>query len=122
MVFSENVGRAHVAAERMPVGSRYILSDQYVTLTELVQEIYTQLNIKRALPKVMPVWVGRVVASAGEFISGIINVKPLIAKGEFTFLQWQAIPNGQKAERELGIEYVRWQEGLKRVIELQKQS
>ena len=122
VVFSEDVGKAHVAAEAMPTGSRYILSDQYVTLTDLVQEIYQQLNIKRDMPKVMPVWVGRLVASAGELIAGIINKKPLIAKGELTFLQWQAIPDGQKAEHELGTDYVRWQDGLKRVIELQKLS
>ncbi|MCL6270823.1 NAD-dependent epimerase/dehydratase family protein [Sansalvadorimonas sp. 2012CJ34-2] len=122
VVYSENVGEAHVAAESMPAGSRYIVSDQYVTLTELVGQIHSQLKIKRAVPKVMPVWVGKALAGAGEFIAGIINRSPLIAKGELTFLQWQAIPNGQKATKELGISYVGLQDGLNRTIELQKQG
>ncbi len=120
VVYSENVGEAHVAAESMPAGSRYIVSDQFVTLTELVEKIYKQLDIKRAVPKVMPFWVGKMLAGVGEFISGIINKSPLIAKGELTFLQWQAIPNGQKAARDLGIHYVDLQEGLKRTVELQQ--
>ncbi|WP_281645663.1 NAD-dependent epimerase/dehydratase family protein [Parendozoicomonas sp. Alg238-R29] len=119
VVYSENVGKAHVAAESMPSGSRYILSDQYVTLTELVGLIHKQLNIKRNIPHVMPVWVGSVIATTGEWIAGLINKKPLIAKGELTFLQWQAIPNGQKATKELGINYVGLQEGLQKTIELQ---
>ena len=120
IVYSENVGEAHVAAERMPAGSRYIVSERFVTLTELVEQIHSQLEIKRSVPKVMPVWVGRMIAGVGEFVAGIINKNPLIAKGELTFLQWQAIPDGQRAVQELGIQYVGLQDGLRQTIRLQE--
>jgi len=118
VVYSEDVGRAHVEAEAMESGERYILSEQYLTLTDLVAEIHKQLNIKRAVPKVMPVWVGRLIANVGEFISSFINKNPLIAKGELTFLQWQAIPNGQKATDQLNINYMPFEKGLSNTIEL----
>ncbi len=118
IVYSEDVGAAHVKAETKTSGERYILSDQYITLTELVSQIHQTLEIKRAIPKVMPLWVGKLIASVGEWIAGFINKNPLIAKGELTFLQWQAIPNGGKSKAELGIKYVTLQQGLERTISL----
>ena len=118
VVYSEDVGRAHVRAESMKSGERFILSEQYLTLTDLVAEIHKQLNIKRSVPKVMPVWVGKLIASVGELIAGVINKNPLIAKGELTFLQWQAIPNGQKATRDLDVNYMPFEQGLSNTIKL----
>jgi len=118
VVYSEDVGKAHVEAEQMAAGSRYIVSDRYVTLTELVSLIHSKLDIKRSVPKVMPVWVGKLIATVGEFIASIINKSPLIAKGELTFLQWQAIPIGTKAAKELAVEYVQLEDGLDKTIAL----
>jgi len=66
----------------------------------------------------MSVWVGKLIATVGEFIASIINKSPLIAKGELTFLQWQAIPIGTKAAKELAVEYVQLEDGLDKTIAL----
>ena len=84
----------------------------------MVSQIHQTLEIKRAVPKVMPLWVGKLIVSVGEWIAGFINKNPLIAKGELNFLQWQAMPNGGKSTSELGIEYVPLQQGLERTISL----
>ena len=118
VVYSEDVGEAHVRAEAAHCGARFILSERYITLKALVEAIHPLLGIARPLPKVMPVWVGKMIAQVGEWLAAIINRPPLIAHGELTFLQWQAIPIGLRAQDELGIEYTTLEQGLKQTIDL----
>lgn len=116
LVYSEDVGEAHVLAEQAQTGERFIVSERYLSLTEMVAEVYRELGMNKRLPIVLPTWLGKALASVGERVANVINKPPLVAKGEFHFLQWQAIPNGSKVQRELGVRLTPFDEGLKHTI------
>jgi dihydroflavonol-4-reductase len=117
VVFAADVGEGHVlAAEKAESGSRYILSDRYFTLTEVAAEVVRQLGLRR-VPPVMPLWIGKLVAAAGESISRRTGRPPLIPKGQLHFLQWEARPQADRAKRELGWTPTPFTEGLARTLE-----
>lgn len=116
VVFSEDVARGHIlAAQKAKSGDRFILSESYQTLTDVARVICGQLGIKK-LPPAMPLWMGRAISAAGEALSSLTGKPPLIPKGQLHFLQWQAIPDGSRAMRELGWEPVKFEEGIRRTI------
>lgn len=103
VVYAPDVGEGHVlAAEKADIGERFILSDQYLSLQDLAKIVYEELNISKRFPMVMPLPLAKIVADVGEMVADLINKPPLIPKGQLTFLQWQAIPSSDKAQRELG--------------------
>ncbi|MBI2424481.1 MAG: NAD-dependent epimerase/dehydratase family protein [Candidatus Hydrogenedentes bacterium] len=117
VVYSEDVGEGHVLAEEKGVpGGRYILSDIYFTLTEISGLIVKALN-KKSVPPVMPLWMGEVIATAGEGWSRISGKAPLIPRGQLHFLQWQARPRADRACAELGWTRLPLKEALTRTIQ-----
>lgn len=103
VVYGPDVGEGHVlAGEQAAVGSRFILSDQYLPLSALAKTVYEELNIKKRFPVTMPLPIAKVVSDVGEVVANIINKPPLIPKGQLTFLQWQAVPSSEKALQTLG--------------------
>ena len=116
VVYTDDCALGHaLAEERAPIGSRYILSDRYMDLLELAQAVAEAASLSKT-PPVMPVWVARMVAGAGEFVSSIINRPPLLPKGQLHMLQWRARPSCRKAREELGWDPVPFLEGLQRAI------
>jgi nucleoside-diphosphate-sugar epimerase len=117
MVFAPDVGEGHVlAGEQALIGSRYILSEGYYTLTELAQAVYAEQGVERRLPLVVPLTAARLMASTGEWISRFTHRPPLLAKGTLVFALWQAIPNSQKAQRELGWQPTPLKAGIRETI------
>jgi len=117
VVFAPDVGEGHVlAGEKAPIGSRYILSEAYYSLTELAQAVYAEVGLEKRPPPTIPPAVARLIASSGEWISQFTHRPPLIAKGALIFLLWQAIPSSQKAQRELGWKPTPLQEGIRETI------
>lgn len=116
LVYSEDVGEGHVLAEeRASVGDRFILSEDYFKLDELASRIIAALGMKKT-PPVMPLWMGKLVASVGEGVSGITGKPPLIPKGQLHFLQWQARPSGARAKAQLGWQPRGFDAGLRETI------
>ena len=116
VVYSEDVAEGHILAEeKAEVGSRYILSESYWSLTQLVQQAVFALKLRKC-PPTMPLWVAKLVAWAGMLFSRITNKPPLIASGELHFLQWQAIPSSAKAQKELDWRPKAFEEGLQETI------
>ena len=117
LVYGPDAGEAHVlAAEQAELGERYILCDQYFTLTALATAVSKELNNgakKYSVPAVMPLWVAKGISIVGEAVSSIIKQPPLMPKGQLHFLQWQAIPVSKKAQKELGWNITPFQKGLK---------
>lgn len=102
LVYSEDVGLGHVLAEEKGhVGERFILSQQYYELTELAEMARPLLGLRR-IPPVMPLWLGNVLSIAGEAVANVIGRPPLIPRGQFLFLQWQAQPQHRHALERLG--------------------
>lgn len=117
MVYAPDVGEGHLlAGELAPIGSRYILSESYCTLTELAQVVYAEVGLQKRPPPAIPVAAARLLASAGEWISQFTHKPPLLAKGALVFLLWQAIPNSAKAQRELGWKPTPFKEGIRETI------
>jgi dihydroflavonol-4-reductase len=118
VVFAPDVGEAHfLAEEKGSTGDRFILSESYFDLTNLVIKILKELNITKKPPVVVPLPLVMAISTIGEWWSGISNKPPLIPKGQLHFLQWQAKPISKKAIDKLGWKPTPFQEGLRQTIQ-----
>lgn len=120
VVYSDDVALGHLLAEKhAAIGSRYILSESTHSLTEIAEAVRRETTTSgRAskVPPVMPMAVAKVVAAAGEFISGWTGKPPLLPKGQLEFLQYGAVPSGQKAIDELGWKPRSFEQGLRETL------
>ena len=64
----------------------------------------------------MPTAIAKIVASVGEFVSGITGKPPLLPKGQLEFLQYGARPSGAKAMRELDWRPRSFEQGLRETL------
>lgn len=116
VVFAPDVGVGHVLAEeKAKPGARYILSERYLSFTELAQAVLDAAGQKQKL-RVMPLGVARAVSSVTEAGARVLNVPPLIPRGQLTFLQWEARPANRRAQQELGWRPTPFDEGLQRTL------
>lgn len=111
VVYSEDVAAGHLAAESAAVGSRYILSESLLTLTEVAAIVSAQLGHKK-LPPVMPFWVAKIVSMSGEALAKFSGKAPLIPKGQLVFMQWYSEPLNHKARQELGWQPKSFEQGV----------
>jgi nucleoside-diphosphate-sugar epimerase len=117
VVFAPDVGEGHVLAEEhAAIGSRYILSEAYYTIAELAETVLAELGLEKRPPPTIPLPVARAIASIGEWVAQFTHRPPLIAKGGLYFLQWQARPRSERAQRELGWKPTPLCEGLRKTI------
>jgi dihydroflavonol-4-reductase len=102
-VFAPDVGEGHVLAEELAApGSRFILCEAYYTLTEIARAVLAEAGLDRQPPPTVPLAAARAIAWLGEGAARFTGRPPLIARGSLSFLQWQAHPCSEKAQRELG--------------------
>jgi dihydroflavonol-4-reductase len=117
VVYSDDVALGHLLAEKnATIGARYILSESTHSLTAIAEAVRRETAASgRAskVPPVMPTAVAKLVAAAGEFISGFTGKPPLLPKGQLEFLQYGAVPSGAKAMRELGWRPRTFEQGLR---------
>ncbi|MFN2377021.1 MAG: NAD-dependent epimerase/dehydratase family protein [Candidatus Binatia bacterium] len=120
VVYSEDVARGHLLAERLaPVGARYILSESTHSLSAIAEAVQRETGADgrgSKVPPVMPMAVAKVVAAVGEFVSGWTGTPPLLPKGQLEFLQYGAVPSGEKAVRELGWNPRPFEQGLRETL------
>jgi dihydroflavonol-4-reductase len=117
VVFAPDVGEGHVLAEEhAAIGSRYILSESYNTLSELAQTVLSELRLERQPPPTIPLPVARGIAWISEMVARFTRRPPLFYKGGLYFVQWQARPQSEKAQRELGWKPTPLREGLRKTI------
>jgi dihydroflavonol-4-reductase len=117
MVYVDGVVQGHLAAaDRGVDGERYILTDAYVTLKQLAEEVVRVAGRGR-VPPVMPVPVAKVFAATGEAVSRVIRKPPMLARGQLHFFQWQARADSSKAQRELGFTPTPLEDGVRRTLE-----
>jgi len=116
VVYSDDVALGHVLAEKnAPVGARYILSESTHALTAIAEAVSRATGAGgrgSKVPPVMPIAIAKIVASVGEFVSGLTGKPPLLPKGQLEFLQYGAVPSGEKAMRELGWKPRSFEQGL----------
>ncbi|KAL6048422.1 NAD-dependent epimerase/dehydratase family protein [Balamuthia mandrillaris] len=128
LIYGPDVGEAMVlAAEAEEDGKKngecYILSAEFVKLQDLarmVKEVYAELDPLAAqrmkVPSVMPLFVGRAVASGGELWSKLTGSKPLVQRGQVEFLAGACPGDSSKAEKELGWRSTPLRSGLLEVL------
>lgn len=103
VVYIDGCARAHLAAAAGGVsGERYLIADTHVTNQELAREILAQSDLRR-VPPTAPTWLMRGLAKGGERVAKLLDVPPLIAEGQLTFMQWNVRVDSSKAQDELGF-------------------
>lgn len=116
VVLCDDVAVGHLLAEEKgPVGSRYILSESFVSLSEFARAVCEEAGYGR-VPPVMPVALAKAVAAAGEAVSSITQRPPLLPKGQLHFLLLGVRPTARRARGELGWSPTPLREGLRRTL------
>lgn len=115
VVLSDDVARGHLALEQAPVGSRAILSERFVSLVELARELVRAAGHGK-VPRVLPVWLAKVVSATGEGLAKLTRRPPLIPAGQLQFLLEDVHPSSERARRELGWTPVPFPEAMDRAV------
>ena len=94
----------------------YILSDSYVTFTDLAEAV-AALEPDAKLPPVMPLTLARAIAAGGEMVAKLTRKPPLIPRGGLHFLSSHAAPDSAKAVEELNWQISPLNEGLEKSLD-----
>jgi nucleoside-diphosphate-sugar epimerase len=117
LVFVEGVASGHLlAAERGADGERYILSDCHTSMREFAEAVVRVAGRGR-VPPVLPPWLAKALAAAGEAVSRVIRRPPLLSHGQLYYFMWDAHPDSSRAQRELGWQPTPLEEGIRRTLE-----
>lgn len=115
LVYIDDVGVGHVlAADKGTVGQRYILCGNTVTLDEWAELISKLSGIRT--PPVLPSFLVSLYALFGEFRSRFTKHPPVLSWETFRIASHGFRVDGSKAKKELGIEYMSLEEGLRKAI------
>ncbi|WP_338674129.1 NAD-dependent epimerase/dehydratase family protein [Streptomyces sp. SCSIO 30461] len=101
VVFADDVAKGQVLAANAPVGSRWILSDTYLTMREIAQAVAAAAPGAKVPPS-MPAPIALAVAALGEGVSRITRRPPLLSFGELHFLRSHSVPDASAARTHLG--------------------
>lgn len=116
VVYVDGCADAHLAAaEHGRAGERYLVSDCRVTNRELAAAIATAAGLAR-VPPVAPAWLMGAVATSMEALGRWFGVAPLIARGQFDFLQWFVDVDTAKAQAELRFTPTPLGEGVAKTV------
>lgn len=114
--YVDEVAKAHLAAiDKGKKGERYLLSDRYVSNAELGALIVKEAGLPR-VPPTAPTLLMKGLAAVMEPLAQRFGFTPLIAKGQLSFVLWQARVDSSKAQRELGYQPFSLEEGVRRTI------
>jgi len=116
-VLAEDVAKGHLLAEKKAsVGERFILSETYYSLREFVGLVLEIEKMPLKFPFTIPYPIAKIIAIIGEAIAKLTRRAPLVQKGQLIFLQWQSIPNSNKAIKQLNWSPTPIKEGLIKTI------
>lgn len=115
VVFTEDVSQGHLLAAEAPIGTRWILSDCYLTMTAIAELVRTLVPTSR-VPRTMPTALATTLAAAGEAVARVIRRPPLLAAGELYFLRSHSLPDSSRAHSQLGWHTTELQEGFARTL------
>jgi dihydroflavonol-4-reductase len=122
LALADDVAAAHLAAfDRGRSGERYIAADGFATMRELCETVVATAGRGR-VPRTLPAAVARALARGGELLSRLTRRPPWWAAGDLHWLLWQARADASKAERELGVTFPLWPEGVRQTVEWLEES
>ncbi len=116
VVLCDDVAAGHLLAEeKAPVGSRYILSESFVSLHEFASVVCEESGCGK-VPPVLPVGIAKVTAAAGELVARVTRRPPLLPRGQLHFLLLGVRPLAKKARDELGWNPTPLQDGMRKTL------
>jgi dihydroflavonol-4-reductase len=116
-VYCHDVATGHLLAEeRAAVGSRYILSDVTLSLTQFAEAVCAVAGRGR-VPPLMPTWLAWGVAAGGEALARITRKPPLVSRGQVHFIGTRAQPTSRRIQTELGWKPTPLHEGLRATLD-----
>ena len=96
-VYVDDVAAGHLSAfDRGSPGERYVLTDGYAPMRELLSVAVEEAG-RGWVPPTLPVPLARAMATGGEAVSRLIRRPPLLGAGQLHFLLWQARADSSKA-------------------------
>ena len=116
VVLCDDVAVGHrLAEEKGEAGSRYILSESFVSLAEFARTVCEEAG-RGKVPPVIPIRLAKMLAAAGEAVSRRTGKPPLLPRGQLHFLLLGVRPVADKAKEELGWKPASLREGLRRTV------
>jgi len=126
VVFSEDVGKAHVLVETLPPGSCFLATESYQTLANIAFKIDSSMRFYRGggdktlgkgttIPHVLKPWLAQTISSVGERISSLTSTPPLIPSGQLEGLLLEAEPMNIKLTR-LGWKPLPFKMGIRKTV------
>jgi len=116
LVLAQDVAAAHLAAfDHGRAGERYIAADGFATMRELC-ETAIAIAGRGKVPHTIPAVISRALAGGGELLARLTRRPPLFAAGDLHWLLWEARADASKTERELGVTFTPWREGIRRTV------
>lgn len=115
LVLTEDLTAGQLLAAQAPVGSRWILSDRYLTMREIAEHVHA-LVPRAKIPGVLPSPVATVLATAGEAMARVTHHPPMLASGELSFLRSHSLPDAHHARQDLGWTNTPPAEGFERTL------
>jgi dihydroflavonol-4-reductase len=116
LVHVDDVAAGHLAAlEHGRPGERYILADGFAIARDLVRVAVEEAGRGWVPPSLSPA-LARRLAALGERAARLVRRPPPLPAGQLHFLLWQARADSSKAQRELGLEFVPWERGIRQTV------
>ena len=117
VAYVDGVTDVHLAAaEKGASGERYLVADEHVNHVQLALATLKAAGRPSRAPPVGPVPVLKVMAGVMEPLARVFGFTPLIAKGQLSFLLWDAHVDASKARRELGFQPMPLERGVASTI------
>jgi dihydroflavonol-4-reductase len=116
VAYSEDVADGHIrAAAQAPVGARYLLTEDFHTLTEIARTV-ARAEPRAKVPRVMPLGVARAVSTVGEGVARVIGRPPMIPRSVLQFLERGSRPSSARAQAELGWTPTPFDKGVEQTL------
>ena len=103
------------ACDKGKKGECYILSNRYVEIKELLDNISEVMNIKK-IKTILPMWIAKLTAPLSEKYYAILKEAPLYTRYSLYTLQSNSNFSNQKAKKELGYKNRELNETIKDTI------
>jgi nucleoside-diphosphate-sugar epimerase len=116
VVYVDGCTDVHLAAaERGVSGERYLVSDAHVSTAALAGAVLQAAGGGRA-PPTGPALLLQGLAAVSEPLARVFGFTPLVARGQLSFMLWDARVDASKAKRELGFRPTPLSEGVARTV------
>ena len=113
VVHAESLASAIVAALDRP--GAFLVSDAMTSLKEIALTLHSLADAY--VPPVVPVWVARSGAAAGEVLARLTHSLPIMTRDQIDFMTSSPVPETDRAEEELGWQPMSFDVGIRKYLQ-----